>query len=53
MNYFQAQNILDLRKAGADIPLDVHNKALELVGDIDIDIDYTVADAMCELLGVL
>lgn len=34
MNYHQAQNILDARRAGADMPQIVVRKALELTGDL-------------------
>ena len=48
MNYFDAQNILDQRKAGAEMPDEVVNLALALTGDIEQT--YTVADAMRELV---
>lgn len=50
MTYVDAQNILDLRRAGADMPQAVIDKALELTGDKDQQ--YTVADAMRECLEV-
>lgn len=48
MTYFDAQNILDQRKAGKDMPQAVVTKALELTGDLETH--YTVADAMRELV---
>ena len=48
MTYVDAQNILDQRRAGADMPQAVIDKALELTGDKDPQ--YTVADAMRECL---
>ena len=50
MTYVDAQNILDQRRAGADMPQSVIDKALELTGDKDPQ--YTVADAMRECLEV-
>ena len=35
MTYFQAQDLLDLRKAGADMNISVVNKALEMTGDLE------------------
>lgn len=49
MTYTDAQNILDQRRAGADMPQAVVDKALELTGDIDAH--YNVADAMRELVA--
>ena len=37
MTYFQAQDLLDLRKAGADMNISVVNKALEMTGDLETD----------------
>ncbi|MEP6587167.1 MAG: hypothetical protein ABJA84_00215 [Polaromonas sp.] len=37
MTYHQAMNILDLRRAGADMPESLVNQALELTGDVDLD----------------
>lgn len=51
MSYTDAQNILDQRKAGADMPENVVIRALELTGDIDPQ--YTIADAMRELVGAV
>ena len=51
MNYFDAQNILDQRKAGAEMPVAVVNLALVLTGDIESQ--YTAADAINELTGIL
>lgn len=48
MSYTDAQNILDQRRAGANMPENVVNRALELTGDIDSE--YTIADAMRELV---
>ena len=48
MTYHDAQNILDLRRAGADMPQAVVDKALELTGDLEPV--YTVAEAMRELV---
>ena len=50
MNYFDAQNILDQRKAGAEMPDEVVIRALVLTGDIEPT--YTAADAMRELVRV-
>lgn len=47
MSYVEAQNILDMRRAGADMPQAVVDKALMLTGDIDPG--YTVVDAIAEL----
>lgn len=49
MTHADAHNLLDQRRAGAEMPEIVVNKALELVGDYDPG--YTVADAMLELVG--
>ena len=35
MTYFQAQDLLDLRKAGANMNISVVNKALEMTGDLE------------------
>lgn len=48
MTYHDAQNILDQRRAGADMPQAVVDKALELTGDKEPV--YGVADAMRECL---
>ena len=49
MTYFDAQNILDDRRHGADMPVEVVNRALELTGDVEPQ--YTIADAMRELVA--
>ena len=38
MTYADAQNILDMRKAGADMPQSVVDRALELTGDLELDV---------------
>ena len=38
MSYVDAINILDMRRAGADMPQTVVDKALELTGDKDPDL---------------
>ena len=43
MTYFQAQDLLDLRKAGANMNISVVNKALEMTGDLD-DTDLQPAE---------
>lgn len=48
MTYVDAQNILDQRRAGADMPQAVIDKALELTGDKEPV--YGVSDAMRECL---
>lgn len=48
MNYADAQNLLDQRRAGADMPQAVVDKALELTGDKEQV--YGVAEAMRECL---
>lgn len=48
MSYVDAQNLLDQRRAGADMPQEVVDKALEMTGDKDAV--FTVADAMRELI---
>lgn len=48
MTYFDASNILDMRRAGADMPQAVIDKALELTGDKEPV--YGVAEAMRECL---
>jgi len=47
MSYYEAAEILDMRKAGADMPEAVVNRALQLTGDMDSP--YSVADAMREI----
>jgi hypothetical protein len=47
MTYYQASDILDQRRAGANMPKEVIDKALELTGDLDPT--YSIADAMREL----
>lgn len=47
MSHADAQNILDQRRAGADMPEAVVNKALEMTGDYEPG--YTVADAVNEM----
>lgn len=47
MNYCNAQELLDQRRQGADMPESVVTKALELTGDIAGS--YSVADAMREI----
>jgi len=42
----QANNILDLRRAGQDMPESVVTRALELTGDIEPDV---VREAVAEL----
>ena len=37
MTHAQAHNILDLRRAGADMPEAVVNQALDLTGDRELD----------------
>jgi len=37
MNYWSAQDLLDARREGADMPQDIILKALTLTGDIDTD----------------
>lgn len=49
MTYFQAQELLDQRRQGADMPEAVVNKALELTGDKEPE--YTASEAMRELAG--
>ena len=41
MNYFDAQNILDMRRAGAEMPQHIVDKALELTGDKEPDLLQT------------
>jgi len=48
MSYHDAVNILDLRRAGADMPQAVVDKALELTGDKEPE--FRVADAMLEIV---
>jgi hypothetical protein len=38
MNYVQAVNLLDMRRAGKDMPVDLVNQALELTGDLEDDL---------------
>ena len=38
MTYADAQNILDMRKPGADMPQSVVDRALELTGDLELDV---------------
>lgn len=45
MSYEEAQIILDMRRAGADIDAAVINTALELPGDLDY-VPFSLADAM-------
>lgn len=47
MSHQDAQNILDLRRAGADMPQAVVDKALELTGDKEPE--FSVAEVMREL----
>ena len=47
MTYFDAQNILDQRRAGQDMPEEVVTRALQMTGDVEHH--YTVADAMREI----
>lgn len=47
MSHADAMNILDQRRAGADMPQSVVDRALELTGDLEEH--YTVADAMREM----
>lgn len=47
MSHADAQNILDQRRAGADMPEAVVTRALELTGDLDKP--YGIADAAAEL----
>ena len=37
MNYFEAHDVLDERREGADMPEEMVTRALELTGDIDLD----------------
>ena len=46
MTHKDAQNILDQRRAGADMPQAVIDKALEMTGDREAE--YTIAEAMRE-----
>jgi hypothetical protein len=48
VTYPEAQNVLDMRRAGADMPQAVVDKALELTGDKEAE--YSVADAMLEIV---
>lgn len=48
MSHQEAINILDMRRAGADMPQAVVDKALELTGDKEPE--FCVADAMLELV---
>jgi len=48
MSYHDAVNILDMRRAGADMPQAVVDKALELTGDKEPE--FRVADAMLGLV---
>lgn len=46
MSYREAQNILDARRAGKDMPEAVVLKALELTGDYEPDaVDTAIEDA--------
>ena len=38
MTYTEANDLLDKRRAGADMPDSVIFKALELTGDLDLDV---------------
>ncbi len=51
MSYIDAQNILDMRRAGANMPVEVVNRALELTGDINPQ--YTITEAINELKGAV
>ena len=51
MTYFDAQNILDMRRAGANMPENVVNRALELTGDITPQ--YTITEAINDLKGAV
>ena len=45
MTYADAMNILDRRREGADMPLAVVERALELTRDMDLDpIDVIIAE---------
>jgi len=46
MTYAQAQNILDQRRAGQDMPASVIDRALELTGDLEPDVVQVVAQEM-------
>ncbi len=37
MSYVEAQNILDARRAGADMPAHIIDQALEITGDLNVD----------------
>lgn len=50
MTYAQAQNILDQRRAGQDMPPQVVDRALELTGDLEPDpVKVAVAELEAEL----
>jgi hypothetical protein len=46
MTYVQANNLLDLRAAGADIPESVITRALELTGDLEEDLVQAAVEEM-------
>ena len=47
MSHTDAQNILDMRRQGANMPEAVVTRALQLTGDLERP--FTVSDAMREL----
>jgi len=46
MTYAQAQNILDQRRAGQDMPPAVVDRALEMTGDLAPDVVRVAAEEM-------
>ena len=49
MTYSDAINILDMRRAGADMPQSIVDKALELTGDLEPDIVKTAIEEFAEI----